>query len=131
MDENEFEEGCNDLLIVIVELIDIYISRNWKDHLKEVRLNDGDVVAFDCMNDDVSRLWRLVEFHDNLRSEKEVIEDFLLFHKSDSDSDEWDLDDKDVELIESYFNHLNNKKIESEKNDDEWSKKLGCVSDIL
>lgn len=131
MDENEFNEGCKDLRIVLVELIDIYMSRNWKDHLKEVLFNEDDFAAFDCMNDDVSRLWRLVEFHDNLRSEKEVLEDFLLFHKMNSDSDEWNLDDKDIELIDSYFNHLNNEKIEREKQEEELCKKLEYVSDIL
>ena len=131
MNEEEFNEGCADLRILLNEVIDIYLRRDWNEHLKSVRMNEDDVSTFECMQDDVSRVWRLIEWHDNLRSEKMVLEDFLLYHKRCSDDDEWDLDDKDYKLINDYFKHMDEEENRMEKEEDERCRRLAEVSSMF
>ena len=57
------DKGVNDLFVVLTsEVIPSYLEREYKEIY-----DFGDEVAnFECMADDVARVWRLVEWHDKL-----------------------------------------------------------------
>jgi len=57
------EKGVNDLYVVLTcEIIPLYLERNYKEFY-----DTGDSVTdLECMEDDISRVWRLVVWHDKL-----------------------------------------------------------------
>ena len=75
------DKGVNDLFVVLTsEVIPSYLERKYK----EIYDFDDVVVNFECMADDVARIWRLVEWHDKLA---EIDTELWKFLESDDPND--------------------------------------------
>lgn len=59
------DKGVNDLFVILTsEVVPMMLERNYKEFY-----DTGDSVTdLECMEDDISRVWRLVEWHDKLAS---------------------------------------------------------------
>jgi hypothetical protein len=75
------EKGVSDLFVVLTsEVIPSYLERDYK----EIYDLEDDVTSFECMADDVARVWRLVEWHDKLA---EIDTSLWKFLESDDPND--------------------------------------------
>lgn len=79
MKQDVLDKGCSDLRIVLEEgLIQDAMEKNYWEEFKEFGIVEG----FECMVDEVNRIYRLINFHDELtgiRSDKELLEEFILY----------------------------------------------------
>ena len=105
MNENDFNKGISDLAIIINEtLLPLMLKRDWWDYLKDIRMYSGDYGAFDCMQDEINRLYRLIDWYEQLQSEEETIREFWLFMKSVDDDDVDELSESEEEWIRLFIN---------------------------
>ena len=104
MNEKDFNQGISDLTIIINEtLLPLLLKRDWEDYLEDIRQYSGDYGAFDCMQDEVNRLYRLIDWYEKLQSEEKTIRDFWLFMKSVDDGDD-ELSESEEEWIQLFIN---------------------------
>ena len=75
------EDGIDDLYVLLTsEIVPLYLERDYKEFYDL----DDDITSMECMNDDVSRVWRLVKWHDRLAEIDTALWKFL---ESDNPND--------------------------------------------
>lgn len=110
------EKGVSDLFVVLTsEVIPSYLERDYK----EIYDLEDDVTSFECMADDVARVWRLVEWHDKLA---EVDDATWKFIESDDPNDlelRFKTTDWLVRLKERIDSELMMRKLREKSDDDD------------
>ena len=113
MKKEEFDNGCQDLRILLNEYIPILMQKNWWKDLEDICTSFGIVEGFECMVDDVNRVNNLLEFHDKLQSEEETIRQFILFMKNANRNESEDiilkLSDVEEDWIRLFLEEKNEK----------------------
>lgn len=113
------EKGVSDLFVVLTsEVIPSYLERDYK----EIYDLENDVVSFECMADDVARVWRLVEWHDKLA---EIDTETWKFLESDDPNDlelrfkttDWLVRLKERIEVELMLRELRNKDLNEDEDD--------------
>lgn len=127
------EKGVNDLFVVLTsEVIPSYLEREYK----EIYDFDDVVVNFECMADDVARVWRLVEWHDKLA---EIDTGLWKFLESDDPNDlelrfkttDWLVRLKERIGVELMLRQLKNEEVERKSFENKDKRLLLGFSDYL
>ena len=111
MNDKDFDKFCTDLHIIINEtLMPLMLKRNWDKYFNEEHLFPQETYTkFDCMHDEIDRLYRLIDNFEKLRSDREIIRSFILWWKEqngivDEDGDEfYSLTDSEKDWVELYL----------------------------
>lgn len=127
------EKGVSDLFVVLTsEVVPLMLERNYKEFY-----DTGDSVTdLECMADDISRVWRLVEWHDKLA---EIDTETWKFLESDDPNDleltfktsDWLVRLKERIGVELMLRQLKNEEIEGKSFENEDKRLLLGFSDYL
>lgn len=127
------DKGVNDLFVILTsEVVPMMLERNYKEFY-----DTGDSVTdLECMEDDVSRVWRLVEWHDKLA---EIDTETWKFLESDDPNDlelrfkttDWLVRLKERIGVELMLRQLKNEEIEGKSFENKDKRLLLGFSDYL
>lgn len=107
MKDEILTNGCSDLRIVVEEmLIPNLIKKDYTKYIQDFGLVEG----FECMVDEIDRVWRLINFHDELTklySDEELLTEFLLFINDEEGNEKrYSLYDEEKQLVEKFLKKL-------------------------